>query len=38
MVHVKLPVDDTPAVVKAGLAGPGEDETENPAWPPANLF
>ena len=38
VVHVKLPADDTPAVVKAGLAGAGEDETENPAWPPANLF
>lgn len=38
LVHVEIPRTDTPAAIKAGLGGAGEDETENPAWPPQLLF
>jgi indolepyruvate decarboxylase len=38
VVHVEIPKTDTPGALKHGLAETGEDETENPAWPPALLF
>jgi indolepyruvate decarboxylase len=36
VVHVEIPRTDIPSAVK--LTEPGEDETENPEWPPALLF
>jgi indolepyruvate decarboxylase len=36
VVHVEIPKTNIPSAVK--LAEPGEDETENPEWPPALLF
>jgi indolepyruvate decarboxylase len=38
VVNVRLPKVDVPGAVRAGLAAVGEDETENPAWPPSLLF
>jgi indolepyruvate decarboxylase len=38
LVHVKLPMRDTPKALKPGLSGPGEDETANSDWPPALIF
>lgn len=38
VVHVEVPRTNTPASMAKGLAGVGEDETANPAWPPTLLF
>ena len=38
LVHVQLPITDTPKALKPGLGGAGEDETANVDWPPALLF
>jgi indolepyruvate decarboxylase len=39
VVEVTLPTMDVPAAVRAGLAAAvGEDEIENPKWPPEGIF
>lgn len=39
IVEVTLPRTDVPAAIAAGLdADVGEDETDNPNWPPAGIF
>lgn len=39
VVQVTLPATDVPAAIRRGLdAGVGEDEIQNPGWPPAQIF
>jgi indolepyruvate decarboxylase len=39
VVEVPIPTTDVPANIRVGLAAAvGEDEFQNPAWPPAQLF
>jgi indolepyruvate decarboxylase len=39
VVEITIPETDVPGALRAGLdADVGEDEIQNPAWPPANIF
>jgi indolepyruvate decarboxylase len=39
VVEVTIPTTDVPASIRSGLATDvGEDEIQNPSWPPVNIF
>ncbi|HEV2844391.1 MAG TPA: hypothetical protein VG477_06060 [Thermoanaerobaculia bacterium] len=38
VVEVTIPTTDVPAAIRSGLADPGEDEIQNPNWPPVEIF